>query len=92
MYFFFDSFICLELDIKNIIYLTKAKKLSVIRTTEPKTRLPNKDLVFGKTFSDHMLEVEFDSGKGGWGKPLVSPYHKLELDPAASVFHYALEV
>ena len=64
----------------------------MILATEPKTRLPNSELVFGKTFSDHMLEVEYDAAKGGWGKPLISPYHKLQIDPAASVLHYALEV
>ena len=64
----------------------------MIRTTEPKTRLPNNQLLFGKTFSDHMLEIEYDAEKGGWGKPVISPYHRLSLDPASSVLHYALEV
>jgi hypothetical protein len=28
----------------------------------------------------------------GWDKPHIKPYQNLSLDPASSVFHYALEV
>jgi hypothetical protein len=28
----------------------------------------------------------------GWDKPVIKPYQNLSLDPASSVFHYALEV
>ena len=37
-----------------------------------------------------MLEVDWDS-KNGWHSPVISPYHKLELDPACSALHYALQ-
>lgn len=53
--------------------------------------MPNDQLVFGKTFTDHMLEIEW-TASGGWKAPTISPYHKLSLDPSASVFHYGLEV
>jgi branched-chain amino acid aminotransferase len=65
--------------------------LSITRTKTPKEKTPNEKLVFGRYFSDHMLEVDWDE-KHGWGKPVISPYHKLELDPSASVLHYAIEV
>ena len=48
-------------------------------------------LVFGKYFTDHMLEVEWDSAKG-WAKPVISPLHDLKLHPGAKVLHYAIEV
>lgn len=48
-------------------------------------------LVFGKYFTDHMLEVAWDSQKG-WTKPIISPIHDLKLHPAAKVLHYAIEV
>ena len=58
--------------------------------TTGQAKLPNEKLKFGATFTDHMLEIDWDASKG-WAAPSISPYHKFELDPAASVFHYALE-
>lgn len=69
----------------------EASKLRVIKTTTPKPKLPNDQLLFGRTFSDHMLEVEW-TASSGWKAPLISPYHKLSLEPSASVFHYGLEL
>lgn len=37
-----------------------------------------------------MLTAEWDA-KNGWGTPEISPYHTLNLDPSAIVFHYAFE-
>lgn len=48
-------------------------------------------LVFGKYFTDHMLEVTWDTKKG-WGKPQITPLHSLEIHPAAKVLHYAIEL
>jgi len=66
-------------------------KLKVVKTTTPKPLLPNDQLVFGRTFSDHMLEIPW-TASAGWDAPVISPYHKLSLEPSASVFHYASEV
>eukprot|EP01136_Pigoraptor_vietnamica_P044110 Opistho-1_new@20447 len=75
-------------------YATKtdidASKLQIEKTKNPKPKVPFGDLVFGRTFSDHMLEIEYDE-KSGWSAPKISPYHKLQLDPACTVFHYAVE-
>jgi branched-chain amino acid aminotransferase len=68
-----------------------ASKLVITKTTTPKPKLPNDQLVFGKTFTDHMLEVEWTEADG-WGVPKISPYHKLSLDPSTVVFHYAFEL
>ncbi len=48
-------------------------------------------LVFGKEFSDHMLEVDWVQGQG-WSKPKISPLHNLSIHPAAKVLHYSVEV
>ncbi|CAJ0608391.1 unnamed protein product [Cylicocyclus nassatus] len=55
--------------------------------------LPKKDqpLGFGVIFSDHMLEVDYERGKG-WTKPVIHPYRNFSLDPAAKVLHYACEL
>ena len=47
--------------------------------------------MFGKTFTDHMIQVEW-SRLDGWKDPLIKPYGPLHLYPSSSVFHYATEV
>ncbi|EWM22760.1 branched-chain-amino-acid aminotransferase [Nannochloropsis gaditana] len=66
------------------------KLMRIQRTTSPRPKVPQKELVFGKVFSDHMLEIDWDY-KNGWHPPVISAYHPLSLSPAASVLHYALE-
>jgi len=66
-------------------------KLVVAKTTTPKKKYTDKTaLIFGKEFTDHMLEIEWNL-KEGWGAPTIRPYHNLSLPPSASVLHYALE-
>lgn len=48
-------------------------------------------LGFGKTFTDHMFAMEYDS-KEGWHKARIEPYAALELDPACMALHYGQEV
>lgn len=49
-------------------------------------------LQFGKYFTDHMMQVEFNKAKGGWQTPEIMPFQNISLHPAAKVFHYAVEV
>ena len=53
--------------------------------------LNSPDLGFGKTFTDHMVDICW-SELGGWHRPRVRPYGPIALDPAAAVLHYAQEV
>jgi branched-chain amino acid aminotransferase len=53
--------------------------------------LNSPDLGFGKTFTDHMVDICW-SEQGGWHRPRVRPYGPIALDPAAAVLHYAQEV
>lgn len=39
-------------------------------TTVPKTKAPKETLTFGTTFTDHMLEVDWEKGDG-WQNPLI---------------------
>ncbi|KAI8325229.1 branched-chain amino acid aminotransferase II [Martensiomyces pterosporus] len=68
----------------------QASALQKTPTSSPKPIVPKEDLVFGHTFSDHMLTVEW-TAKSGWGVPQIKPYGPLSLDPSCSVFHYAFE-
>ena len=46
---------------------------------------------FGTAFSDHMVQISYDEGKG-WHSAEVVPYGPIPLDPAAAVLHYAQEI
>ncbi|WP_271078290.1 branched-chain amino acid aminotransferase [Aurantiacibacter sp. MUD61] len=46
---------------------------------------------FGTLFTDHMITVDYDEGKG-WHSPTLGPRGPISLDPAASVLHYAQEI
>lgn len=48
-------------------------------------------LKFGQNFTDYMFTVIHDAGKG-WHSAEIKPYQALQLDPAASVFHYGQEI
>ena len=48
------------------------------------------NLVFGKTFTDHMFICHYRDGN--WQDPEISPYKPLTLDTSASVFHYGQAV
>jgi len=65
--------------------------LTIEKTPNPKKKYSDKaNLVFGREFTDHMLEIEWNQ-KDGWGKPKIVPFHDLVLHPASSCLHYALE-
>ena len=64
--------------------------LSVTPTTTPKAITPNEELVFGRTFTDHMLSLEWTAAEG-WLPPRITPYQNLSLDPATCVLHYCFE-
>ena len=67
-----------------------ASLLTTTKTTAPKAKLPNEELQFGATFSDHMLEVDWTS-EGGWEAPRIVPYGDITLSPAVSSLHYGLQ-
>lgn len=56
----------------------------------PKEKTANEKLVFGKFFTDHMLEIDWDA-QSGWQAPQIRPHGPLTLDPAASALHYGLQ-
>ncbi|HLO25710.1 MAG TPA: branched chain amino acid aminotransferase, partial [Geobacteraceae bacterium] len=48
-------------------------------------------LGFGRHFTDRMLVVDWQAGKG-WCAARIQPYAPFSLDPACMVFHYAQEI
>ena len=54
-----------------------------------KSRLPEmnfENLPFGKYFTDHMLEVDYE--KGNWKTPRIRPYQPLYFEPSLAALHY----
>ncbi len=71
--------------------LVTNKNISVQKVE--KSRISEVDfnnLVFGKTFSDHMFVCDYKDGK--WQNPTVLPYGDLTFSPASKVFHYGQAV
>jgi branched-chain amino acid aminotransferase len=62
-----------------------------IMERESKVEIPEK-LIFGRTFTDHVFEMDYDSALGGWHSPTIKERTKLELSPAAMVLHYGQSI
>lgn len=48
------------------------------------------NLVFGRTFTDHMFYCDYEDGK--WQQPKITPYGPMSIEPSARVFHYGQAV
>jgi branched-chain amino acid aminotransferase len=62
-------------------------KINIVKSE--KTNINNVDfnnLGFGKVFTDHLLEVDYENG--AWQTPKIVPFHNLSLHPATSFIHY----
>ena len=66
-------------------------EIKITKTAAPKAKPDQKNLHFGKYFTDHMVLINYETGKG-WHDARVVPYAPLQLDPSSMVFHYAQEV
>jgi len=66
-------------------------ELEIVKSTNMKVK-PQKDQIpFGRTFTDHMFIMDYETGKG-WYDPRIVPYAPITLDPAAMIFHYGQTV
>jgi len=44
------------------------------------------NIPFGKYFTDHMLEANYENGE--WGTAEIKPYQAITIDPACAALHY----
>ena len=65
--------------------------IRIERTNQPKAKPDWNNLSFGRYYTDHMFVADYMEGSGWFDLRLI-PYAPLSLDPAAMVFHYAMEV
>jgi len=65
--------------------------VEITKTKKPGVKPEVSKLKFGHHFSDHMLEIDWNS-KTGWGKPQICPVHNFSMHPGSKCLHYAVEV
>lgn len=66
---------------------TLLNEIAVTKTTHSRISTVDFDhLSFGKSFADHMFEMNYEHGK--WQSPTIVPFQPLELHPATSALHY----
>ncbi|MDQ7818358.1 MAG: branched-chain amino acid aminotransferase [Melioribacteraceae bacterium] len=58
---------------------------------ESKVVLPE-NLVFGKIYTDHVFEMDYDPEFGGWYNATIKNFSKVELHPAAISLHYGQSI
>ncbi|KAJ7835303.1 branched chain amino acid aminotransferase [Mycena leptocephala] len=63
-------------------------RLQITQHSNPATPPPAQTLVFGHTFTDHMLTIPWNA-VSGWGTPEIKPYGPFQMQPSATVLHYA---
>jgi branched-chain amino acid aminotransferase len=66
-------------------------QFSVTKSANPRAESERNQILenpgFGKSFTDHMVLIEFDSEKG-WHDAKVLPYGEIKIDPANMTLHY----
>ncbi|GCC33612.1 hypothetical protein chiPu_0012082 [Chiloscyllium punctatum] len=76
---------------QSVTEIFKAADLQIeMVQTSAKKPDPNQ-LVFGTSFSDHMLMIHWTAARG-WERPQIKPLQNLSLHPAVSALHYSVEV
>ncbi len=65
------------------------ENLSITYTTSPKEKPQDQSkLGFGGVFTDHMMLMDYETGKG-WHNARIVPYGPIQLEPTAMVLHYS---
>ncbi|MEO6720944.1 MAG: branched-chain amino acid aminotransferase [Ferruginibacter sp.] len=67
--------------------MTAVGDFKITKTTHSKlTETSLENIPFGKHFTDHMLEVDYENGQ--WQTPEIKPYQALQFDPSLAALHY----
>ncbi|QFF98133.1 branched-chain amino acid aminotransferase [Psychrobacillus glaciei] len=66
-------------------------KIQITRNENKKEKVPADQLIFGRTFTDHMFIADYTEGIG-WHDHRIIPYQPVTLDPSATIFHYGQTV
>jgi branched-chain amino acid aminotransferase len=64
-----------------------AENINITKVEQSKLKDINlENIPFGKYFTDHMLEVDYEDGE--WKNAEIKPYQPLLLDPSLAALHY----
>ena len=67
--------------------MTTAFAVPVTKVSESKLKNTSFDkLVFGKDFTDYMLEADYTNGE--WGNVEIKPYQPISFFPSLAALHY----
>lgn len=67
--------------------MTEAMAISITKAETSKLEDINlENIPFGKYFSDHMLEADYENGE--WRNVEIKPYQSLLLEPSVAALHY----
>lgn len=69
----------------------EGQSLQVEMSTAKKEKPKTDQLEFGRTFTDHMLVMDY-SDEHGWHNAKIQPYQPISIDPSAIVLHYGQSV
>ncbi len=69
----------------------EGQSLQVEMSTAKKEKPKADRLEFGRTFTDHMLVMDY-SDEHGWHNAKIQPYQPISIDPSAIVLHYGQSV
>jgi branched-chain amino acid aminotransferase len=68
-----------------------AENINITKAERSKLKDINlEDIPFGKYFTDHMLEVDYEDGE--WKNAEIKPYQPLLLDPSLAAIHYGQSI
>ncbi len=71
--------------------MTDELEINITKIERSKLKhLSLEDLPFGKHFTDHMLEADYE--KGEWKNIEIKPYQPLLLEPSTSALHYGQSI
>lgn len=71
--------------------LTKEYEIKIEKIAESRYEpLDINQMGFGKSFSDHMVEMDYIDGE--WKTPVIRPYGPINMEPSLSVMHYGQAV
>ncbi len=66
-------------------------EIKITKTQTPREMPPEKELGFGRIFTDHMFLMDWEEGRG-WYDPRIVPFGNISLHPASTVLHYGAEI
>jgi branched-chain amino acid aminotransferase len=69
----------------------RSAELEIIKTMKPKAKENAEKLIFGHSFTDHMLYSEWNE-ISGWNRIVIKPWENISLAPSATIFHYGVSV